>query len=55
MTGAGFGGCTVSILHKEQVTTFQNEVGGMYLKKTGLEPSFYLAKVGDGVTVIRQA
>lgn len=54
MTGAGFGGCTVSILHKEQIDTFRNEAGSLYLKKTGLEPSFYLAEVGDGVTGIRQ-
>ncbi len=52
MTGAGFGGCTVSILQKDQVNQFQDKVGEKYLKKTGLVPSFYLAGIGDGVTRI---
>lgn len=53
MTGAGFGGCTVSIVQQDQIAHFQNEAGEKYLKKTGLIPSFYVADVGNGVTEIK--
>jgi len=48
MTGAGFGGCTVSLLHKEALDRFITEVGSAYHAKTGLKPDFYLGEVGDG-------
>jgi len=48
MTGAGFGGCTVSLLHKEALNRFITEVGSAYHAKTGLKPDFYLGEVGDG-------
>ena len=48
MTGAGFGGCTVSILHKNSVEDFVNSVGAEYSKRTGLTASFYMAQTGNG-------
>ena len=48
MTGAGFGGCTVSIVRKDAVDAFIKAVGAEYTKRTGLEASFYMAGVGDG-------
>ena len=48
MTGAGFGGCTVSIVHKDAVENFKEAVGKEYTKRTGLTASFYMANVGDG-------
>ncbi len=48
MTGAGFGGCTVSLVHKEAVSDFIKEVGSAYHAKTGLKPDFYTGEVGDG-------
>ncbi|MBP6978677.1 MAG: galactokinase [Bacteroidales bacterium] len=53
MTGAGFGGCTVSILRQDQIDRFQNEAGEKYHQETGLIPSFYLADIGDGVVEIK--
>lgn len=48
MTGAGFGGCTVSIVKDEQVETFIREVGKAYKDRTGLNADFYVAEIGDG-------
>lgn len=53
MTGAGFGGCTVSIVREEAVDRFVDEVGKGYTKRTGLVPSFYISEVGDGGREIR--
>ncbi|WP_159881949.1 galactokinase [Paenibacillus puerhi] len=49
MTGAGFGGCTVSLVHEDSVERFTLEVGRVYQEKTGLEASFYVCDIGDGV------
>ncbi len=48
MTGAGFGGCTVSIVKEDQVESFIREVGLAYKERTGLNADFYVAEIGDG-------
>ena len=48
MTGAGFGGCTVSLVNKDALDRFTAEVSNGYRTKTGLVPDFYLAEVGNG-------
>lgn len=48
MTGAGFGGCTVSIVRKEDTEAFISNLKIAYTKITGLTPDFYLPEVGDG-------
>ncbi len=52
MTGAGFGGCTVSLVEKGKVDDFCETVGANYEKITGLKPDFYLPQVGDGTKEI---
>lgn len=52
MTGAGFGGCTVSIVRDDAVEEFQKKVGENYKKKTGLTADFYIAEIGDGAREI---
>ena len=48
MTGAGFGGCTVSIVKKTDVSKFVSELSAVYQKKTGLVPEFYQPEIGNG-------
>lgn len=48
MTGAGFGGCTVSIVRDENVDAFIENVGETYRKKIGIVASFYVVEIGDG-------
>lgn len=48
MTGGGFGGCTVSLVKEEAIEAFISEVGKNYKTRTGLNPEFYVAEIGDG-------
>lgn len=48
MTGAGFGGCTVSIVKNEAVDAFIEKVGAAYEKKIGYAADFYVVEIGDG-------
>lgn len=48
MTGAGFGGCTISIVRKADSANFMTTLSGTYHKKTGLMPDFYQPEIGNG-------
>ena len=52
MTGAGFGGCTVSIVKDEAIDAFIERVGTAYLKKIGYQADFYVVEIGDGPKVL---
>jgi galactokinase len=49
MTGAGFGGCTVSLVRSEHTPAFAREVAKIYTESTGVVPDVYVCQAEDGV------
>lgn len=52
MTGAGFGGCGIAIVQKDQVETFTENVGKVYTETIGYDPDFYIAEIAQGSHVL---
>jgi len=52
MTGAGFGGCAVSIVKEAAVDDFIKNVGRQYLDRIGYEASFYVVEAGNGPMIL---
>ena len=48
LTGAGFGGCTVNLVHRTEVDDFIAELERRYQQATGIEPSIYCCHASDG-------
>lgn len=48
MTGAGFGGCTVSLVESDAIDRFIETVGPAYRAAIGYDASFYIFDIGDG-------
>ncbi len=53
MIGAGFGGCTISIVKKSAVEGFIRRVGKAYYDAIGYRASFYETSIEDGITVTK--
>ena len=47
MMGAGFGGCTISIVEDSAVSEFIDRVGRNYEKRTGLKAELYVVETGN--------
>lgn len=48
MTGAGFGGCTVSIVKEENIDVFTRNIEKGYKEIIGYKPDFYVVDISDG-------
>ena len=48
MTGAGFGGCAIAIVHKDNTSAFMDNVQKIYTKKIGHEAGFFACSTSDG-------
>ena len=53
MTGAGFGGCTISLVHKDGVEQFKHAVAKEYRQNIGYDCKIYDAEISDGITVTK--
>lgn len=53
LTGAGFGGCTVNLVAKENAKDFSRQLAQMYEAKTGLHPEIYVTHASNGAELIR--
>jgi galactokinase len=54
MTGAGFGGCTVSLVKHGAEEALREAVLAQYQKRTGLEPRVYIVAAVDGAGEVIQ-
>ncbi|QKS73162.1 galactokinase [Paenalkalicoccus suaedae] len=48
MTGAGFGGCTVSLVKKSGIDDTLTRISKHYEQAVGMKPDFYIVGIGDG-------
>lgn len=49
MTGAGFGGCAIALVNRDDFDTFYTEIIQFYTDRIGYAPSVYSSLIGDGV------
>lgn len=50
MTGAGFGGCTVSLVDERSLGSYKARVGSEYKAATGRKADFYICRASPGAT-----
>ena len=50
MTGAGFGGCAIALVHKDNVDGFIENVQKEYTGRVGYSAGFFVCSSGDGVS-----
>ena len=48
MTGAGFGGCAIALVHKDKLAGVEAAITDGYTKAIGYAPSFYDSQIGSG-------
>ena len=49
MTGGGFGGCTVNLVHAGEAARFARDVADLYEARTGRAPEVYVCRASNGV------
>lgn len=54
MTGAGFGGCTINLIKKNNFDLFKKELTKSYNEKTNLLPDFYPIEISHGARKINE-
>jgi len=52
MTGAGFGGCAIALVHKDKIDSFIENVQAAYVKAIGYKAGFFVCETGDGVKAL---
>lgn len=54
MTGAGFAGCAIALVHKDKIADLEEKVTEAYTKTVGYAPSFYHVDIANGVRTIEE-
>jgi galactokinase len=49
LVGAGFGGCTISLMEEGAVKEFISKMASFYEEETGIQPQIYACRADDGV------
>ncbi len=52
MTGAGFGGCTVTLVRRQKAAAVERFLYTEYLQRTGIEPSLFATRPAEGARVL---
>jgi len=52
MTGAGFGGCTVTLLRESALEQFLEEVPARYEERTKMKPEMYVVRPDEGAAIV---
>jgi galactokinase len=55
MTGGGFGGCTVNLVHSGRAEEVQQRLVQLYEAKTGLKPTIIICEASDGAGAVAEA
>lgn len=54
MTGAGFGGCTVSLVAMRSAEHVRNHLAAEYSRRTGIEPDLFFSRPCAGVQILKR-
>lgn len=52
MTGAGFGGCAIAMVRKQESASLASHVSKSYQEICGLEPAVYICQASDGAKLV---
>ena len=54
MTGGGFGGCTINLVHSARAEEVQQRLVQLYEAKTGLRPTIIICEASDGAGAVAE-
>jgi len=55
MMGGGFGGCTINLVTKENLSEVKSVIKNIYESKVGSSPDFHVVNIGEGTHVMLSA
>jgi galactokinase len=53
MTGGGFGGCAVALVHAESVSAISDRIASEYESRTCIKPTLFVSRPAAGATVLK--
>jgi galactokinase len=52
MMGGGFGGCTINLVTKENLSEAKSAIKNLYESKVGSSPDFHVVNIGEGTHIM---